>query len=261
MKKSGQDSAFPWSHSSWLPLVMKIPCSGNSSWLTRHIHFGNSCLSQLFSEGLPECQMHFFGNSCVTHPIASEWKVLKLRCVFMRAQSPYQAPSKRSPKNTKSLSSLRTQNVQNPPVAGHLQLLRGLEPRTSTSTYSSHAKPFTCPFLMSPCQSGETTHKKNQICQFSASSWSFLSSSAGATSLIVLGVSLCQSQWKMPWTFLPTLPPWALYLIRHSWRVGWGHLQEHVPRHARLWTHPRCQKCCAKKNSFFPSRLKLPVRN
>ncbi len=93
MKKSGQDSAFPWSHSSWLPLVMKIPCSGNSSWLTRHIHFGNSCLSQIFSEGLAECQMHF-GKSCVTHPIASEWKVLKLRCVFMRAQSPYKAPSK-----------------------------------------------------------------------------------------------------------------------------------------------------------------------
>ena len=35
---------------------------------------------------------------CVTHPIASAWKVLKLRCAFMCAQSPYKAQCKRSPK-------------------------------------------------------------------------------------------------------------------------------------------------------------------
>ena len=97
IKKPSQDSAFPWCHSSWLPLVMKIPCFGNSSWLARHIHFGNSCLSQLLSARLPKCQMQFT-KSCVTHPIASEWKVLKLPCVFTCAQSPYKALCKRSPK-------------------------------------------------------------------------------------------------------------------------------------------------------------------
>ena len=65
---------------------------------------------------------------------------------------------------------------------------------------------------MSPRQSGEKTQRQNQICQFSASSWSFLNSSVGTASLIVLNrsaIAKCCGP-----------SPWALYLIRHSWRVG-----------------------------------------
>lgn len=78
---------------------------------------------------------------------------------------------------------------------------------------------------MSPCQTGEKTQRQNQICHFPSSSWSFLNSSAGAASLIVLNRSA--KYCKMPWTFtLSTLPHPSLL---ESW-----HLQEHVPRHARL---------------------------